>query len=209
LPMAANLGVFPYPMGGRKNAPPSNEDIARVMVGALLDPATHAGKAYRPTGPALLGGDDMARIIGSVYGRRVRHLDMPISMMLKAVRAQRALGPFMQSQFQRFLEDSRVGVWEHGGPTTHVRDVGGQAPEDFETIVRRYAARPRNQRRAGNLARVLWDFLKTPFIPAPDAVTFEREHQHPQPQAPELSGQSQRWAAEHGPQPATLVRLSA
>ena len=32
--MAAHLGVFPWPYGNSRNAPPSNEDIARVGVGA-------------------------------------------------------------------------------------------------------------------------------------------------------------------------------
>jgi uncharacterized protein YbjT (DUF2867 family) len=30
------------------------EDIARVVVAVLMDPDKHAGKVYRPTGPALL-----------------------------------------------------------------------------------------------------------------------------------------------------------
>jgi uncharacterized protein YbjT (DUF2867 family) len=53
LPFAAQLGILPMPMGGWRNAPPSNEDIARVAVGALLDPHRHDGRAYRPTGPTL------------------------------------------------------------------------------------------------------------------------------------------------------------
>src|ERR1700730_16097017 len=40
VPMAAQLGVLPVPTAGR-NAPPSNEDIARVAAGALLDPPPH------------------------------------------------------------------------------------------------------------------------------------------------------------------------
>ena len=52
---AAHLGVFPWIYGNSRNAPPSNEDIARVAVAALMDPARHAGKSYRPTGPELLG----------------------------------------------------------------------------------------------------------------------------------------------------------
>jgi NAD(P)H dehydrogenase (quinone) len=55
MPFAAHLGVFPLPVaGGRRNAPPSVDDIARVAVAALLDPERHAGKSYRPTGPKLL-----------------------------------------------------------------------------------------------------------------------------------------------------------
>jgi len=62
--LAAHLGVFPWIWGGGRNAPPSNEDIARVAVAALMDPARHAGKSYRPTGPELLGVEDMAKAIG-------------------------------------------------------------------------------------------------------------------------------------------------
>jgi len=70
--LAANLGVFPWMYGNSRNAPPSNEDIARVAVGALMNPAPHAGQSYRPTGPELLGADDMAQAIGRAVGRSVR-----------------------------------------------------------------------------------------------------------------------------------------
>jgi len=46
--LAAHLGVFPWIYGNSRNAPPSNEDIARVAVAALMNPARHAGKSYRP-----------------------------------------------------------------------------------------------------------------------------------------------------------------
>src|SRR5581483_5855548 len=52
---SAQLGVFPWIFGNSRNAPPSNEDIARVGAAALMDPARHAGKVYRPTGQKLLG----------------------------------------------------------------------------------------------------------------------------------------------------------
>src|ERR1700761_3178523 len=52
--LAAHLGIFPWIYGDSRNAPPSNEDIARVVVRALLDPTRHGGKIYRPTGPKLM-----------------------------------------------------------------------------------------------------------------------------------------------------------
>ncbi len=70
LRFVAHLGVFPSPTGTSRNAPPSNEDIARVAVAALLDPARHAGRAYRPTGPTLLSARDMADVLQRVFGRR-------------------------------------------------------------------------------------------------------------------------------------------
>src|SRR5499427_3935386 len=42
---AVHLGIFPWMSGNSRNAPPSNEDIARVAVAALMDPARHAGKS--------------------------------------------------------------------------------------------------------------------------------------------------------------------
>src|SRR5579862_911445 len=67
---AAQLGTFPLPVHGEsRNAPPSNEDIARVAVAALIDPAKHAGKSYRPTGPELLGAEGLAFAMGRALGR--------------------------------------------------------------------------------------------------------------------------------------------
>ena len=51
---AAQFGLFGLPLGQGLNAPPSNEDVARVIVACLADPSPHIGKAYRPTGPKLL-----------------------------------------------------------------------------------------------------------------------------------------------------------
>src|SRR6185437_15052194 len=36
---STQLGIFPWIFGNSRNAPPSNEDIARVAVAALMDPA--------------------------------------------------------------------------------------------------------------------------------------------------------------------------
>src|SRR5258708_33506747 len=68
MPIAAHLGILPLPVAGEsRNAPPSVDDIARVAVAALLDPARHAGKQeLRPTGPKLLTVTEMASIIGRV-----------------------------------------------------------------------------------------------------------------------------------------------
>src|ERR1700693_1904228 len=83
---AAHLGVFPWIYGDSRNAPPSNEDIARVAVAALMDPARHAGKSSRPTGPELLGAKDMAKAIGRAVGRSVRVVPMPTWLFMKAAR---------------------------------------------------------------------------------------------------------------------------
>jgi NAD(P)H dehydrogenase (quinone) len=75
--LAAHLGVFPWMYAKSRNAPPSNEDIARVAAAVLMDPTRHAGKSYRPTGPELLGAEDMAGAIGRAVGRSVRVVPTP------------------------------------------------------------------------------------------------------------------------------------
>jgi NAD(P)H dehydrogenase (quinone) len=79
VPLAAQLGVLPVPTGNGRNAPPSNEDIARVAVGALLNPHRHDGRVYRPTGPTLLSGADIADAVGEALGLKL--LKMEIAML--------------------------------------------------------------------------------------------------------------------------------
>lgn len=200
VPLAAQLGVMPTPTGSGRNAPPSNEDIARVAVGALLDPHRHDGRAYRPTGPTLLSGAEIADAVGEALGRRVRHIDIPPSMFMRAVRVNaRRLGAdeFFQSSLRHYLPEHAQGTWEVGAPTTHVRDVAGVEPEDFLTIARRYVTGPESRRTAGNFLRQLGNFTLTALTPMPRLDRFDRIQQHPRPAHPRLSGQSPLWRIEH------------
>jgi NAD(P)H dehydrogenase (quinone) len=200
VPLAAQLGVLPTPTGAGRNAPPSNEDIARVAVGALLDPHRHDGHAYRPTGPTLLSGAEIAAAVGEALGRRVRHIDIPPRMFMRAVRVDaKRLGAdlFFESSLRHYLPEYALGTWEVGGPTTHVRDVAGVEPEDFLTIARRYVTGPESRCTASNLIRQTWQFLLTGLIPMHRLDRFDRLQQHPRPAHPRLSGQSTFWRNEH------------
>jgi len=200
IPVAAQLGVLPTPTGAGRNAPPSNEDIARVAVGALLDPHRHDGRSYRPTGPTLLSGPEIADAVGEALGRRVRHVDVPLSMFMRAVRVNRRwLGAdmFFESSLRDYLPEHALGTWEVGGPTTHVRDVAGVEPEDFLTIARRYVRGPESRRTAANFIRQVWNFMLIGFVPMHRLERFDRLQQHPEPAHPQLSGQSALWRTEH------------
>ena len=200
MPQAAQLGVLPMPTGAGRNAPPSNEDIARVAVGALLDPHRHDGRAYRPTGPTLLTGAEIADAMGEALGRRVRHIDIPPRMFMKALRAnEKRLGfdVFTQSGLRHYLPETNLGTWEVGGPTTHVRDVAGVEPEDFLTIARRYVNGPDTRRTAGNFIREVWNFILVGLTPGHRLDKFDRLQQHPQPAHTRHSGESVVWRNEH------------
>ncbi|MGD0639610.1 MAG: NmrA family NAD(P)-binding protein [Roseiarcus sp.] len=197
---AAQLGIFPMPTGASRNAPPSNEDIARVAVAALIDPQRHAGKSYRPTGPALLDAREMAAILQRVLARRVRHIDMPMTMFLKAARVF-GVSAFEQSGIRRYIEEHKRGAFEFGAPTNDVYEVAGRAPEDFETIARRYAERPEARRTFANKLGAVGQFLRIGLTPAYDLDRFERQQQHPSLSDPQLVLDSQVWRSEHGAAP--------
>lgn len=141
LPSIVHFGMFMAPFGEGRNAPPSNEDIARVAAGTIIDPKQHIGKSYRPTGPKLLSPYDVANILGNILNRKVKYQDVPIKMFAKAAKAQ-GFPTFEIAQMRHYSEELRNGAYEIGAPTDHVALVTKQEPEDFEQIARRYVDNP-------------------------------------------------------------------
>lgn len=202
---AAHLGLFPFPADGEsRNAPPSNDDIARVSVAALLDPAKHAGKTYRPTGPQLLSVQEMVQILSQVLKRRVIHIKLPISLFFKAARMD-GTSQIELSGFRYYIEEQNRGAFAFGAPTTHVLEVTGKRPEDFATIVRRYVTSRYVQQTLGNQLRTLAAFMTVPFRAGFNPKRFERELGSPLPTTPRFALDSAYWKAEHSVQDATLI----
>lgn len=196
LPYAAHLGILPWLYGSGRNAPPSTEDIASVATHALMKPELHGGRTYRPTGPTLLSGHDMTRIISRVFSRRVIRMPMPFWMFLKAARIDGASIDEVAG-FGHYAEDHRAGAFELGAPTSAVLDVTGRPPEDFETITRRYAAAPALQPTTGNRLRQLATFLWVPFNPGYDLKRHERTLRHARPLLSARAVESEIWRREH------------
>jgi NAD(P)H dehydrogenase (quinone) len=195
--LASHLGIFPWMYGKSRNAPPSNEDIARVAVAALTDPARHAGKSYRPTGPELVGAEEMATAIGRAVGRSVRVVPTPIWLFMKAARMA-GMSIDVMSNVRYYIDDHRRGAFELGAPTTDVLDITGRSPEDFETIARRYAAEPRNQQTLSNRVRELAQFMIAPLSPGFNLDRYARELRRPFPSEPQLAPEGKVWRREHG-----------
>ena len=194
--LAVHLGIFPWMYGNSRNAPPSNEDVARVAVAALIDPARHAGKSYRPTGPELLGAHDMAKAIGRAAGRSVKVVPTPAWLFMKAARMG-GLPIDLMSGLRYYIDDHKRGAFELGGPTTDVFDVTGRPAEDFETIARRYVALPRGERTLRNWFREFVQFMIAPFGPGFDLDRYDRELRRPFPSRPHFAPESKVWRREH------------
>lgn len=166
LAMAAHLGLFMMPLGDggvKKNAPPSNEDIASVVVGALTDPDRHAGKTYRPTGPILLAPNEIGDAMGRALGRRVRYVDISERMMVKALKALRPpnYSEAAVTQLAIYSNEYRRGAFAANAPTDDVRRIGGREPETFESIVRRrIKEQPGLQRSVSGRLGAIGNFLK-------------------------------------------------
>jgi NAD(P)H dehydrogenase (quinone) len=193
---SANLGILPWIFGDSRNAPPSNEDIARVAVAALIDPARHAGKSYRPTGPKLLGAQDIAKAIGRAVGRSVKVVPTPMWLFMKAARMSGyPIDAF--SGIRYYIDDHKRGAFELGAPTTDVLDVTSRPAEDFETIACRYAALPRNQRTFGNWLREFVQFMLAPLSLGFNLDRYDRELRRPLPSAPQFATDSMMWRREH------------
>jgi NAD(P)H dehydrogenase (quinone) len=202
LETVAQLGIWPMPLGDgdvKKNAPPSNQDIAAAAVAALVDPATHAGKSYRPTGPELLSPNEMAAIMGKVLGRKVRYLDAPEWMVMKALISQ-GFPRTMVAQLVIYAEEYRRGTFALNAPNNVVRDLTGQEAENFETITRHIVtACPEATRSFGNTLKALWNFQKVPFTFGTNPQAIERRAEHVLLKSPTFNRDSQDWVDSHDP----------
>ncbi|OUS36689.1 hypothetical protein A9Q94_08425 [Rhodobacterales bacterium 56_14_T64] len=205
LDTAAHLGLLTMPLGPghiKNNAPPSNEDIARVVVGALTDPAAHAGKTYRPTGPELLSPDQIAAIIGKVLKRKVKYSNLTVKMFLKALKAvpPTNYSDAAVTQLKLYTEEYRRGTFAVGGPTDAVKKVSGQDAESFEEIVRRAVAGRKD------LSPSLWrrgfalsQFFNILATRAPDPESIELQKDYVQLEKPVFSQDDLEWCDTHTP----------
>jgi len=201
LDYAALLGIYPVLSGEGRAAPVSNEDMARVVAVLLAEgPDKHAGRSYRPTGPELLSGKDMARIVARVVGHRVVPVPLPIWMLGK-VAQQQGIDPYQVSQLRHYLQDMKRGTFSfEGGVTNVVQEVTSTPAESFETTARRYAALPFATQSLGNRLKAFVKFNLTPFYPGYNFAKFDRRLRLPVPHKPTHAIDDAQWRATHAAQ---------
>ena len=207
LESAVHLGMLTMPLGDggvKKNAPPSNEDIASVVVGALIDPATHAGKTYRPTGPDLMSPNDIAATMAKVLGRQVKYQDISPKMMFKAMKAIPPPGfsDSAYSMLKTYSDEYRRGTFAINAPTQDVEIVGGREPENFESIARRYLAKhPEITPSFAGKIKAVGGFLKILFTRTPDIDAIDANKDSVGLEAPTFSQDDIGWRETHRPKP--------
>jgi uncharacterized protein YbjT (DUF2867 family) len=206
--LVAHLGVMPWMFGESRTAPPSVNDISRVAVAALMNPERHAGRIYRPTGPTLLSGEDMAGVLSRVFARTVRLVPTPLWLFVKA--AYLYGEPLaLLSCMEHYIAEHRRGAFAIGAPTDDVVRVTGRPPESFEAVARRLAAMPENRRSISRTLRELVRFVWLPYARVPNIRRYLRGLHVAAPAATQYSGESAVWRHEHGTTEAVLGASAA
>lgn len=192
---AANFGKLMLPFGDGLNAPPSNEDIALVASSILQNPSRHVGKSYRPTGPKLISGRDVATIFSDIFGRKVVYEDVPNWMFVKSAKAM-GFKNFEIAQLRHYSEEVRKGTYEIGAPTDHVLRVTGKKAEDFEVTARRYIKNPGlvfPGLKVGGKFDASRLMLKTVLTPLPNLDKWESKMGYPILNNALLAHESEEW----------------
>lgn len=203
---AALLGFYPILSGEGRAAPVSNEDMARTAAAILAEgPDRHGSKRYRPTGPQLLDGREMAAIIARVVGHRVLPFNMPFWLFAKAGRLQ-GVDPYEIASLSHYMQDMRAGTFSfEGGVTDVVEQLTGRPAESFETTARRYAALPFARPTLANRMKAFWNFNRVPFQPGVDARRLDRQLAVPAIVGPTLAIEDPQWRQSHAMQMAGRV----
>ena len=71
-------GKVCLPFGSERHAPVTAEDIARVVVAILADPAPHVGHRLVITGAENMTLNEMAEVMAAELGKPVAYVDLPI-----------------------------------------------------------------------------------------------------------------------------------
>ena len=120
------------PYGQGKSAAVCAEDVARVIVGVLVDPASHQGKTYVPTGSRSITMSEMAAIFGRVLGKPIEYVDLPIAQYTQAL-AQFKRTPYLIEYLARVAEAHQRG--ELDVQTDIVLRIGGAPPKSPDAFV--------------------------------------------------------------------------
>ncbi|MBL7909432.1 MAG: NmrA family NAD(P)-binding protein [Bacteroidia bacterium] len=178
---AIHLGLMPLPFGSGKNPAISNEDLGLVIATLLKSPESYFGKKLRPTGPKSLSSKEMAEIFSKVVSRKVRYVNIPEWLFLKAAfmfAKDFGLDRFSISQVRYYMKEYQNNKFDIGGVTNVVKEVTGKEPDNFETIVRSYVNKsPYKKRNFSNWFSALKKFMALPMQSVPSIKELEKYNQ--------------------------------
>lgn len=130
-------GVITVPTGGGRESFVDAADIAAVAVETLLDPGSHAGATYAPTGPEALTVGEVADTITAVTGRAVTHHDLDADLWIEGAVAA-GFVPAGYAVMLRWLTGAVISG-KGSTPNDDVEKVTGRPSTSFHDFARRSA----------------------------------------------------------------------
>jgi NAD(P)H dehydrogenase (quinone) len=125
---------LPFVVG--KHAPVSANDIARVVVGILIDPQSHVGKHYIVTGPLNMTLDEMANVFSKELGKPVEYVNIPVDAWKNALIEQAEMPEYLATHLAAVAVDHQNGIFS--AETKVVETIGGRPAETLEEFIRRH-----------------------------------------------------------------------
>jgi uncharacterized protein YbjT (DUF2867 family) len=197
---ASLLHFYPVLTADSASAPVANEDIARVAVALLKSPQGRAGMRFRPTGPRLLTGRDMANVISRVVGHGVLPVSLPMWLFRKAARMSGA-DIHEVYNYAFYMQEHRRGTFSFAGGVTDVVEKLTSAPaESFETTAARYAEMAFARQTFANRLKAFLRFNVLPLYPGHNLEAYERRMGFEAPEPSTLSIDDARWKQVHSAQ---------
>jgi NAD(P)H dehydrogenase (quinone) len=130
----AREGKLYLPYGTERHAPVTADDIARVVVGILADPALHVGERYVVTGPRNMTIAEMTDVLAKELGHPVEYVDLPIEAWGRVLSESIGMTELLVTHLKAVAQDHQDGVFS--AQTDVVHRIGGQAPQSLEAFIR-------------------------------------------------------------------------
>jgi uncharacterized protein YbjT (DUF2867 family) len=125
------------PLGEGKTSPVAVGDVARVIVGLLVDPQPHIGKIYHLTGPESENMHFYAQEYSKALGRTITYQDIPVEPWRDAL-LKRGLPIHLVNHLATMADLHRAGRYDR--LSDDVLTLTGQMPTSMQEIVRKNAA---------------------------------------------------------------------
>lgn len=124
-------GVFAFPAGRTAEPFVDLDDVADVVVAALLDDV-HVGKTYELTGPRLLTFHDVAAELSEVLPRPLRYAPVSVDAYASALASMMPAeeATWLATLFGNLLDGHNASL------TDDVAKILGRPPRDFRTYAR-------------------------------------------------------------------------
>ncbi|HEY7308837.1 MAG TPA: NmrA family NAD(P)-binding protein [Gemmataceae bacterium] len=132
-------GKLHLPFGTGRHAPIAAEDMGRVIVGILEDPASHRGNVYPLFGPVEYSYPEIAQVLGRELGKQVQYKQVSFEEFWTFWEgaAKRVKGnDFLFQHLREVVIDHQNGIF--AGTNDNVEKLGGRPPMTLEEFIAKH-----------------------------------------------------------------------